>query len=187
MPSTDFHQQSKPRDKRKRKQKLLNSQSLGEIYLPEYCPMTLQAVKQNAGHLGQFKKSALGLFDNDMDELGIEKDERGLTDADFKLKMKEIRELRRSRAADMPYFNELRGVFSELADKFVQQRIASQSSLKSSLGNRVTFNKNVVSRSDEFDNNQRANQNRQQAGHSASAQNPGQNQRHRSHQHRNQK
>ncbi len=123
--------------------------STGEIYLPEYCPMTLQAVKKNANHLVQFKKSALGLFENDLDELGIEKDEGGLSDADFKLKMKEIRDLRKERASGMPYFNELRGVFAELSDKFAHQKMFNSSSLRSSLGNRVTFNKNVLSKSNE--------------------------------------
>jgi hypothetical protein len=174
-------QQKQPRQQEQQQrsrpqQKTQADKSSGEIYLPEYCPMTLQAVKQNLNHLEQFKRSAIGFFENDLDELGIEKDERGLSDADFKLKMKEIRELRKERASGMPYFNELRNVFSELADKFTQQKMSHSLSLKSSLGNRVTFNKNVLTKSDDYyyDDRQQQNSNKQAP---VSSQNSAQNRR----------
>lgn len=42
-----------------------------EIYLPEYCPLTLKLVQTNPTHLQKFKQIALTLFEKDLDEIGI--------------------------------------------------------------------------------------------------------------------
>ena len=106
--------------------------------------MTLQAIQQNPNYLLKFKNSALGLLEDELDELGIEKAERGLSDNDFRLKMSRIKALRKDRASGMPYFKELRTVFAEIADKYTAQRMSGQLSLRSSMGSRVTFNKNIA-------------------------------------------
>ena len=44
---------------------------IGEIYLPEYCPLTLKAVQANKNHLDKFRDYAAQLFDKELDEMGI--------------------------------------------------------------------------------------------------------------------
>ncbi len=113
-----------------------------EIYLPEYCPMTFKAVQTNPNHLTKFKQSAREIYENDLDEFGIDLKDTCLSDTDFKQKIKKIATYRRQRSDDMTSFNELRKVFSELAEKYATQKLLGQS-LRSSIGNRVHFKKEI--------------------------------------------
>ncbi len=42
------------------------------IYLPETCPLTLNAVQANRNHLDKFKDYAVQLFERELDEMGID-------------------------------------------------------------------------------------------------------------------
>ena len=42
-----------------------------DIYLPEYCPLTLKEVQVNRNHLDKFKDYALQLFEKELDDMGI--------------------------------------------------------------------------------------------------------------------
>lgn len=60
---------------------------------------------------------------------------------DFKLKMAMVKQNRSSRTDDMPVFNELRHGFQEMCERFAAQKL--NSSLRSSIGNRVTFKQDI--------------------------------------------
>ena len=87
------------------------------IYLPEYCERTLRAVQANAEHLGKYKQYAEKLLEQELDELGIEPDERRLAPNDFKLKMNALKASRPTRTDNLAMFNELRLFFADLCDK----------------------------------------------------------------------
>ena len=61
---------------------------------------------------------------------------------------------RSARADDMVVFNEMRDIFTELSEKYAKQKL--NSSLRSSLGNRVKFNPEILSNSSQA--NKRATQ-----------------------------
>ena len=61
---------------------------------------------------------------------------------DFKLKMSLLKSNRSSRTDDISAFNQLRQAFSDITDKYANQR--TNSTLRSSIGNRVTFKQDVV-------------------------------------------
>lgn len=43
-----------------------------DIYLPEYCPLTLRAVQNNPNHLNKYREYAMQLFEKELDEMGID-------------------------------------------------------------------------------------------------------------------
>lgn len=112
--------------------------------MTEYCPLTKKELEHNPTHLDKFKKFALDSFEKELDEFGIDLKEKGLSAADFKLKMNAVKNLRPDRTDDMAKFNELRNVFAELSNRYAQQKLSS--SLRSSLGNRVTFKNEISSK-----------------------------------------
>ena len=46
--------------------------ALNEIYLGEYCPLTLKAVQANRNHLDKYREYAIQLFEKELDEMGID-------------------------------------------------------------------------------------------------------------------
>lgn len=46
--------------------------SLNEIYLGEYCPLTLKAVQANRNHLDKYREYAIQLFEKELDDMGID-------------------------------------------------------------------------------------------------------------------
>ena len=52
-----------------------------------------------------------------------------------------VKQNRSSRTDDMPVFNELRHGFQEMCERFAAQKL--NSSLRSSIGNRVTFKQDI--------------------------------------------
>ncbi len=71
------------------------------------------------------------------------KNEKGLSAADFKQKMNELKNFRYQTSKDLPMFKDIRQVFSEICDKHATQRYFN-SSLRST-GNRVHFKNDLVS------------------------------------------
>lgn len=59
--------------------------------------------------------------------------------------MSELLRIRRDKTDDLASFNEYRQIFSELADKFAGNKL--NSSLRSSVGNRVKFRPDVIDKS----------------------------------------
>lgn len=49
-----------------------NNQSNIDIYLPEYCRLTLKAVQKNPNLLLKFKEAAIKYFNEELDQLGID-------------------------------------------------------------------------------------------------------------------
>jgi hypothetical protein len=61
------------------------------------------------------------------------------------MKMAILNSNRSARADDMVTFNEMRDIFAEISEKYASQKL--NSSLRSSLGNRVKFNPEILSTS----------------------------------------
>ena len=61
---------------------------------------------------------------------------------DFKLKMNLLKNNRSTRTDDIAAFNQLRHTFAAISEKYANQR--TNSTLKSTLGNRVTFKQDIV-------------------------------------------
>jgi hypothetical protein len=61
----------------------INSNML-EIYLPEYCPLTLRAVQRNRNILSEIKIEAIEDINEEFDEFGIGNDEKHLSINDYK-------------------------------------------------------------------------------------------------------
>lgn len=71
------------------------------------------------------------------------KDEKGLTDSDYRLKVNELKIARDENAAKLPHFTQMRKEFSDICLEYCKQNMTA--SLRSSgIGNRVTFDKNLV-------------------------------------------
>ena len=68
------------------------------------------------------------------------KNEKHLSENDFKLKMNKLKSFRTVLQSDLPMFSDSRQVFMEICDKFANQLM--NSSLKST-GNRVTFQQDL--------------------------------------------
>jgi hypothetical protein len=75
--------------------------------------------------------------------------------------MKKVKEIRQDRADDMSVFNELRKDFAEISARYSSQKL--NSSLRSSIGNRVTFKKDITTRN--ATNSQHHQQSSQQQQH----------------------
>lgn len=71
---------------------------------------------------------------------------KGLSANDYKLKMKEVREIQNDLADEIPGFRDLRKVFAELCDKHAAQKLNPNSGAR----NRVTFKKDTTSSHREF-------------------------------------
>ncbi|RMZ97391.1 zinc finger DZIP1L-like isoform X1 [Brachionus plicatilis] len=112
-----------------------------EIYLPQYCPITLRKVQSNPSYLDSFKKSALEAFEKELDDLGINVNETRLSNQDFKLVMNKVKNLKAERTDDLVKFNEVRKVLNEICFKHASQRVTS--SIRSS---RVHFKSDVTSK-----------------------------------------
>lgn len=112
-----------------------------EIYLSQYCPLTLKRVQSDPSHLGIFKKNALEAYEKELDDLGININDTRLSNQDFRLSMNKIKKFKSNRTDDMVKFNEIRTIFNEISEKFALQQLSS--SIRSS---RVHFKNEITAK-----------------------------------------
>ncbi len=114
-----------------------------DTYLPDYCPLTLKALQKNPELLTRFKAAAIKNFNEELDQLGIDRNDKTLSTNDFIQKSNELGVFRRETSEQLPIFNQIRLVFAEINEKYANQKLSA--SMKST-GNRVTFKSDLIAK-----------------------------------------
>lgn len=105
--------------------------------------------------LRKFKDEAHKVFEDELDQLGIDPSDKTLTKNDYKQKSKSLKVIRKETSEELPIFDEMREVLSNICERYASQKL--NVSIRST-GNRVTFKPDLISRDKQLKNHHHNNQ-----------------------------